>query len=298
MGLVEVDGKKLTITGKLLRTVRIEEEWYEDIEDPGYLVKCLRDSRVRADIFTFWQRLPEIKSKFDYHMEWDSIAALPIKSFDYWWGKQIDAKTRNVVRKAEKKGVKIKITTFDDNFVKGMTEIFNETPVRQGKPFLHYGKDFETVKREFSRYLFREDLIGAYFDDELIGFIMLANAGRYAITSEILSKIKHLDKAPNNALIAKAVEICGQKEISYLVYAKWVSGTLGDFKQNNGFKKIDLPRYYIPLTIKGKLALELNLHHGLVKLLPENLKARLINMRTRYYSKKLDLNRIGKCHQL
>ena len=39
-----------------------------------------------------------------------------------------------------------------------MTAIFNEAAIRQGRPFWHYGKDFETVKRQFSRYLAREHM--------------------------------------------------------------------------------------------------------------------------------------------
>ena len=74
--------------------------------------------------------------------------------------KQIKAVTRNLVRKAEKKGVEVRIARYDDDFVRGMTQIFNEAPVRQGRLYWHYGKDFETVKRQFSRYLFREDLLG------------------------------------------------------------------------------------------------------------------------------------------
>lgn len=292
MNLVQVDDKKLIITGKLLRIVRIQEEWYEDIDDPGYLLKRLRDSKVRADIFTFWQRLPEIKPKFDYYMEWDSIAALPIKTFDYWWEKQIDAKTRNIVRKAEKKGVETRISSFDDNFVKGMTEIFNETRIRQGKPFWHYGKDFETVKKEFSRFLFREDLIGAYFKNELIGFVMLAHAGRYALTSQIISKIQHRDKSPNNALIAKAVRICAEKSVPYLVYARWVGGTLGTFKKNNGFQKIDLPRFYVPLTRKGSVILHLRLHKHPKERLPEWIKEPLRNMRSKWYERRILRNNL------
>ena len=69
-----------------------------------------------------------------------------------------------------------------------MTSIFNETPIRQGRPFLHYGKDFETVKREFGRFLFREEIFGAYVGEELVGFIMLADAGRYAYLGQIISK--------------------------------------------------------------------------------------------------------------
>src|SRR5207249_7831640 len=122
------------------------------------------------------------------------------------------------------KGVEVREVSYDDDFVRGVTAIFNETPVRQGRRFWHYGKDFETVKRQFSRYLFREDLIGAYVKDELIGFIMLANAGRYGVLGQIISKIQHRDKSPNNDLIAKAVEVCARKGLPFLVYAYWGDG--------------------------------------------------------------------------
>ena len=66
------------------------------------------------------------------------------------------------------------------------------------------------MKRQFSRYLYREHMIGAYYQDEMIGFIMLGNAGTFGMTGQIISSIKHRDKATNNALIAKAVEVCAQ----------------------------------------------------------------------------------------
>lgn len=284
---MRVDNKEIVTTGKLIKIARIKEEWYEDVEYPESIIKALKATKLKPDIFTFWQRLPEIKPKYNYYMEWDNVAAIPLKSFDHWWKKQINAKTRNVIRKAEKKGVDVKVVNFDDKFVEGMTDIFNETPIRQGKPFWHYGKDFDTIKREFSRYLYREDLIGAYYNGNLIGFIMLAYAGEYAITGQIISKIKHRDKSPNNALIAKAVEICENKNIPYLVYAKWPTGTLVDFKRHNGFKKIDLPRYFIPLTIKGKIVLKLKLHHGIKGILPEELTNWLLGLRAKWYSKNI-----------
>lgn len=282
-----VNNKEITVSGKFVKIARIEEEWYEDIDDPVSLISKLKNSNVKADILTFWQRLPDIEPKYNYYMEYDSIAALPITTFDGWWKKQINAKTRNVARKAEKKGVQIKLTVFDDNFVKGLMAIFNETPIRQNKPFWHYGKDFKKIKKEFSKNIHREGIVGAYLNDELIGFIMLAHADRYAMTTQILSKIGHRDKSPTNALLAKAVEICDKKKIPYLIYAKWVNGPLGDFKRHNGFQRFDLPRYYIPLTIKGKMALKLRLHHGIVGVLPKRIVLQLRDLRTKWYSRKL-----------
>ncbi len=247
-----VGGTELIIDGKGTKTARLADEWYEDVTDPEALVQGIKSSGVRADIFTFWQRLPDVRPHFNYHLEWDSIAALPIATFEQWQQTQLNPKSRNLVRKAAKAGVVVRETDFSDAFVAGMTEIFNETPVRQDKPFWHYGKDTATVKREFSRYLFREQLFGAYVDDTLIGFIFLAHATKYALLGQILSATKHRDKAPNNALIAKAVEVCASKNIPYLVYAMWTEGSLGHFKRQNGFQRFNLPRSLHSVDAQGE----------------------------------------------
>jgi hypothetical protein len=286
---VQIRNRRLIITGRLVRTARIEQEWYYDVEEPESIVEVLRQNSIKVDIFTFWQRLPESTPRYKYHMEWDDIAVLPVKSYDYWWSKQIKSRTRGLIRKSEKEGVVVREAEFNDNFVRGMVSIFNESAIRQGKPFWHYGKDFDTVKREFSKYLFREDLIGAYYKDELIGFIMLADAGPYAMTTQIISKMAHRDKAPNNILLAKAVEICDRKKIPYLVYLYWSIGSLTEFKRRNGFQKVSLPRYYIPLTIRGKVALRLDLHRGFMGIIPERLKGRLIKLRSLWYERRQNL---------
>jgi hypothetical protein len=287
---LQICNKNIVINKRLIRTARIDQELCDDVGDPERIAEALRRNSTKVDIFTFCQGLPETKPKYEYYMEWDDIAVLPIKSYDYWWSKQIKSKTRAMVRKAAKQGVVVTEVEFNDDFVRGIVSIFNESAIRQGKPFWHYEKDFETVKREFSRYLFREDLIGAYYSNELIGFIMLAHTGRYAVLGQIISKIMHRDKAPNNALIAKAVETCDRKSIPYLVYARWDTGaSLTDFKRYNGFEKVSLPRYYVPLTIKGQVALALGLHRGLVGVIPEEMKARLIKLRSFWYTKSKTL---------
>ena len=280
---MEVDGKRILIEGEIPRIARLEQEWYEDVEDPRTLINQLCKSEPRPDILTFWQRLPDTEPKYSYPMELDSIAALPIKSYSLWWEKQIDRKARNKIRKAQKNGVVVKPVTFDDRFVRGITSIFNETPIRQGRHYLHYGKDFETIKRQFSRFLFREEIFGAYLGEELVGFIMLAYAENYAYLGHIISKIAHRDLAPNNLLLAKAVERCAEKGVPYLVYALWLEDSLGDFKRSNGFQKFDLPRYYVPLTGKGKLALKLGLHRGWKEAVPKPLRKPLKKLRRRWY---------------
>jgi hypothetical protein len=237
------------------------------------MVEALKASRRDVDIFSFWQRLPDVEPRYDYYRETDSIAALPITGFEAWWRQQVDPTVRNKVRGAARKGVEVRRVDFDHDLVAGMTKIFNESPVRQGRRFHHYGKDADTVAREFSRYLFREEMFGAYVRDELIGFLMLADAGTYADITQILASLHHRDKAPTNALLAKAVETCAVKGTPYLVYARWVDGSLGEFKRHNGFRRIDLPRYYVPLTIRGRMALAMRLHRGLRPLVPHRVLA-------------------------
>jgi hypothetical protein len=284
MECLEFLGQTYALSRGVPTTVQLEDEWFEDVRDPKSVIAALKEGSVCADIFTFWQRLPHTRPEFDFHREWESIAALPVTTFDHWWNKQIRPVTRNLIRKAEKKGVEVREARYDDEFVRGMTEIFNEVPVRQGRRFWHYGKDFETVKQQFSRYLFREDLLGAYFEDELIGFIMLADAGDYGSLGQIISKIGHRDKSPNNALIAKAVELCAKKRLPHLVYAYWGDGSLVDFKRHNGFAETRLPRYYVPLTRRGQLAITLGLHRGWKKLLPARLRGQLKSLRSRWLS--------------
>jgi hypothetical protein len=277
---VQIDGQSYSITRGLVTVIGLEEEWYEDVLDPESVVNALKgDSEFKPDIFTFWQRLPAVEPKYGYYMEWESLAALEIKSFDYWWNKQVKGTTRNMIRKSEKAGVQVRECSYDDEFVRGMTEIFNETPVRQGRQFWHYGKDFETIKRQFSRYLFREDLIGAYCDNELAGFVMLANAGNYGVLGQFISKIRLRDKAINNALIAHTVKICAERKLPYLVYGYWAATSLADFKRYSGFEERKIPRYFVPLTQKGKLALKLGLHHGLKTALPSQIKVPLKRLR-------------------
>lgn len=282
---MDLDSKGLTITGKFIKTARMAEEWYKDIDDPTFFIKNLKNSNARADIFTFWQRLPETKPKYNYYMELDSIAALRVTTYSNWFEKQIDSKTRNVIRKAGKKGVEIKKTEFNDDFVNGVVEIFNESPVRQGKPFWHYGMDANALRQFLTPNIYHEDIVGAYSNNELIGFITIAYTQEYAMLTQILSKIAHRDKAPNNALVAKAVEICEAKKMPYLCYAYWPKGSLVDFKQNNAFEEIQLPRYYVPLSIKGHITLKLRLHHGIKGILPESTVNRLLDLRNMWYSR-------------
>jgi hypothetical protein len=286
---VEIDGQAFSLTRQGPACVlRLEDEWFEDVRRPAVVIDAVRHSRVSADIFTFWQRLPDLAPKYAYPVEWEELAAIPITSYEHWWNHQIKSRVRNQIRKTQKEGVEIREASFDDEFVRGMAAIFNEAPIRQGKRFWHYGKDFATVKRQFSRFLFREDLFGAYYRGELIGFVMLGNAGKFGVTGQIISSIKHRDKSTSNALIAKSVELCAKKGTSYLVYLHWSDDSLAEFKRRCGFQRTPVPRYYVPLTSLGKLSLTLGLHRGWKQALPKDIRGLLKRLRTAWSARRED----------
>jgi hypothetical protein len=218
---------------------------------------------------------------------------MPVSTFDHWWTKQLENKTRNIVRKGERKGVTAREVPFDDDLVQGIWTIYNESPIRQGRRFPHFGKHIEVVRSEEGTHLSSSIFIGAFFDNRLIGFAKLVHddTGTQAGLMNILSMIQHRDKSPANALVAQAVRACADRRIPYLVYSNFAYGkkqrsSLSDFKEHNGFRRIDLPRYYVPLTRIGRAAFRLGLHHRCIDYLPGPLIAKARELRTAWYNRK------------
>jgi hypothetical protein len=283
---IRVSNATFIISGRILRTARLKRDWEDDVNDPDEVIRTLKAAPGRIDLLQFWQRIPESEAKFDYYKEWQNVAAIPIKDYQHWWEKQINAKTRNMVRKSQKAGVSIEKTELSDDLIRGIMGIFNEAPVRRGKPFWHYQKDFETVKKEMSLDLQNSVFIAAYYEEELIGYAKLLVVDRYAMITMILDKMSHRDKSPMNGMIAKAVEVCAGRGIPHLVYTVWRRGDHGSFQERNGFEKLPVPEYFVPLTLKGELALKLGLHRGVRGLIPEKMMIWLLAFRAKWYSWK------------
>lgn len=290
---VQVQGRTVITTGKWVHIAAIHDEELvegEPVADPETFICELRRTKLKSDIFTFAQRLPHTVPAFKYQMEWDNFAVIPITTFSDW-EKRVAPDVRKAVRRAKRLGVAVKLVKLDDAFVAGICDIYNESPVRQGKPFWHYHKDFEAVKRENSTYPDRSAVLGAFYNNELIGFIKMVFVGSEARTFQVIGKKKHFDKKPVNALIAKAVEICELTGMSYLVYGNFIhnqtENSLTQFKRRNGFEQVLLPRYYLPLTLKGKIALKLGLHHGMTALIPKPALRLLLQLRSAWYSRRL-----------
>ncbi len=289
---LEANGYTLAVRGSWLKVAFVPGEDYleSEINDPKACVGTLRQRKPgapRADIFTFSQKPPATVPKFDYSLEWESLAVVSTASFKDWWEK-LPQETRKNVRRAQKMGVALKVRALDDELVTEIMGVNNDSPVRQGIPFVHYGKSFEQVKFDQSSFLDRSDFVCAYGGGELIGFLKIAYRGNIASIVQLLPKASQHDKRPANALLAKAIEVCEAKGMDYLTYGNFNYGNKGDsplraFKVRNGFQEMLVPRFYAPLTRWGAIGTKLKLYRGLVEILPHRVITAYVGLRARWY---------------
>ena len=70
---------------------------------------------------------------------------------------------------------------------KGIVTINNETPIRQGKRILALPEELRSREARKLDLSGKKRLLGAYYQDELIGFIRMTYADRVANIVQILS---------------------------------------------------------------------------------------------------------------
>jgi hypothetical protein len=289
-----VEGKNVDVYGVFPRIAKLRSEHHEYVEAPESALREIASLKPKADIFTFLQPIAQEGSSSTYLSRPEDIAVLTIDTYENWWTKQVNDKTRNMVRKAGKKGATIQIVPFSDDLAKGIHAIYNESPLIQGKPSKHYGKDLATLTKAHATFLDQSLFIGAFYNGALIGFLkmILHRNQRSASIMQIISLVAHRDKAPTNALLAKAVEVCAERRIRYLQYGIWSRRTLGDFKKHHGFKLMTIPRYYVPLNLRGRAALALRFHRRLSEFVPGGWQDVFANLRAKWYLFKYRANAI------
>ncbi len=230
------------------------------------------------DIFTFLERkwcCPVTNPPSTWIKTEDNVGLLDIKDYATWWS-DVGKKTRNMVRRAEKSGVNVTVVEPSEKLAEGIWKIYNETPIRQDRAFSHFKEPLKSVLGNVMGAK-NSIFIGAYLQGELVGFIQLSNGDDVTVIAQILAMQKHWDKALNNALLAKAVDVCASNGIRWLMYGRIGNHpSLDKFKESNGFIKFPITRYYIPLTRKGKIAMRLCLHRDVKDALPQFIKNPLI----------------------
>jgi hypothetical protein len=234
-------------------------EYLYDVNVTKDLVIDLK--KAGADLLTFVQRsFLTSRKRYPFWSEAEPIALLSITSFDEWWKFQIRSEERNRTRKAQKKGIAVKLAKIDTNFVRSSQRIYNETPIRQGRRYTGYGLSLETVKEKFNN-LNESEVLGAYYNGELVGLLWMVYGDSVARIKSFVSLTEHRDKAPNNALMAEAVKRACEKNFHFIVYEKMgYLPSLDLFKMHNGFREQIVLRHYLPLSKKGMLAMKLGVY--------------------------------------
>jgi hypothetical protein len=156
-------GRSITVKGGLVKIAAIHDEWWleSEIEDPEICIRLLKEQKsrkLRADIFTFSQKMPGSAPKYSYASEAESVAAARVSDFKEWWEK-LPQESRKNVRRSQKRGVEIRTQAFDDQLVAGIAGVNNDSPIRQGKPNAHYGKSFDQVKKDHESFVERSELL-------------------------------------------------------------------------------------------------------------------------------------------
>ena len=297
---MQVNRETIVFRGGWLKMAAIhDEEWMAiEIENPESYVEALKERGahgLRADLFTFTQKVPGEFPKYSYRMEWTSVAAIRISSFKDWWEK-LPQETRKNVRRSQKRGVTIQVKPFDDALIRGISDVNNDSPVRQGLPNTYYGKTLDQVKNDYCAFVDRSDFICAYSGEEMVGFLKVVYKGEVASIINLTTKGSHSDKRPANALVARAVEVCEAKKVAFITYGQFNYGNkqhspLREFKIRNGFEEILKPRYYVPLTVWGSLCMKAGFHRGLLGILPPRAITLAVNTRTKWYDVKRSMSR-------
>jgi hypothetical protein len=78
------------------------------------------------------------------------------------------------------------------------------------------------------------------------------------------------------------VERCEARKCAYLIYGKFIyraDNSLTAFKRRNGFEQVCIPRYYVPLTTKGRIALSLKAHQGILSIFPASMSRPVMTIR-------------------
>lgn len=297
---ITVDNNIVVVEGGWVRVAVVHDEaWLErELEDPERYVERLKEDRgcgLRANIFSFAQKLPATDPKYAYPIEWESIAAIRLTTFQEWWEK-LPQESRKNVRRSQKRGVEVRTVSLTDDLVRGLVELNNDSPVRQGRLYTHFGKTFEQVKKDQSDFLDHCEFVGAYHREELIGFMKIVYQNDTASILQLLPKASQSDKRPANALIAKAVELCVDKKMCYLVFGMYNYGNKGDnpmreFKTRHGFAEVLVPRYFIPLTVWGSFCTKAKLYRPLIGILPGSIIKFGVTLRAKWYRFKLSISR-------
>lgn len=131
------------------------------------------------------------------------------------------------------------------------------------------------------------------FEDKLFDFVKLVldDTAPKARLMNTASMVKHLYRAPQNALIGYTVLAYVNRCSRYLMDSNFDHGkkrqdSWSDFNECSGFQRVATPPYEVPLRAMGRAVFRSGLYHHLRERFPAPLAIRPRDLRESWYEPK------------
>ena len=101
----------LMIRGKIIKIASIQgENWTEInfVNNYHELVKLALESNIKADIFTFAQKIPNVKPMHNFFFKFDNIAAIPLTTYQNWLN-SVSSGMRKDLKRSKKHRIYVKV---------------------------------------------------------------------------------------------------------------------------------------------------------------------------------------------
>src|SRR5690242_20892502 len=95
MNADQINDKSVVVVGRLLKTLRLRDEYYEPLDAPARFVAAVQAGRTGADFLTFVQEINDPTPRCPFHHEYDHLAVLPLSTYEHWANHQISAKAKD-----------------------------------------------------------------------------------------------------------------------------------------------------------------------------------------------------------
>ena len=192
--------KEIKIQGTFVRIARIDGDKYNSPTDPDAMLGSPAKAAGHGSIFSRFCRGSQKPSR-SIATRWSGTTWRFCRFRLLKTGGTIKSvPTRAIERvKRRKRASCCARCPATKSLFKGICGIYNESPVRQGKSFPHYGMTIERAREYASTYPDRSIYVAAFVGDTMIGFIKLVmdETRTTACLVHILSMIQHKDKAPD-----------------------------------------------------------------------------------------------------
>lgn len=218
---------------------RFEESFVEFCNDNNIVAEFVRFHPLIQNENIFKENMQVIHNRSTVYLDLT-------KGIDRIWNEDIKSKNRNVIRKAEKSGINIRISNNFDIFV----SIYNETmhKVHAGDYYYFNDKYYENIK-DNSHFI----LLEAVRESRVIATAIFIGYGKYFhyhLAGSVKDELKY---SPNNLLIWEAIKFAADKGYKMMHFGGGLTDSLDDnlFKFKSSFSK-EYADFYIGKRIHNK----------------------------------------------